>query len=96
MAALIRRVDRGNAEEFQRLLDTGIEPEDQSLILNFEHLSFIGSTGLRISVIMAKEFSKSDKQFGICILFAPAREVITIKRIQGLREKSLSLLPSVF
>lgn len=75
-AALARRVDWGNAEEFQRLLEAGIKPGDQSLILDFEHLSFISGAGLRVSLIMAGEFSKPDKQFGICTLSVSVGEVV--------------------
>lgn len=77
-AALVGRVDGGNAEEFQRLLESGIEPGDQALILDFEHLSFISSAGLRVSLIMAKAFNEPGKQFGICTLSGPVLEVITI------------------
>ena len=77
-AALVGRVDGGNAEEFQRLLESGIEPGDQSLILDFEHLSFISSAGLRVSLIMARAFNEPGKQFGICTLSGPVLEVITI------------------
>ena len=78
VAALAGRVDGGNAEEFQRLMESGIEPGDQALILDFEHLSFISSAGLRVSLILAKRFNEPGKQFGICTLSGPVHEVITI------------------
>ncbi len=78
VATLAGRIDGGNAEEFQRLMESGIEPGDHALILDFEHLSFISSAGLRVSLILAREFSKPGKQFGICTLSGPVHEVITI------------------
>ena len=78
VAALVGRVDGGNAEEFQRLMEFGIEPGDQALILDFEHLSFISSAGLRVTLILARQFSEPGKQFGICTLSGPVHDVITI------------------
>jgi len=78
VAALVGRVDGGNAEEFQRLMESGIEPGDQALILDFEHLSFISSAGLRVTLILARIFNEPGKQFGICTLSDPVREVIAI------------------
>ncbi|MCY4390367.1 MAG: STAS domain-containing protein [Desulfurellaceae bacterium] len=78
VAGLVGRIDGGNAEEFQRLLESGIESGDHALILDFEHLSFISSAGLRVSLILARQFSEPGKQFGICTLSGPVREVITI------------------
>lgn len=68
VAALVGHVDGCNAEEFQRFLNIGIEPGDQSLIFDVEHLSFIGSVGLRVSLIMTRESGKPDKQLGIYTL----------------------------
>ena len=78
IAALVGRIDGGNAEEFQRLMEAGIEPDDQALILDLEHLSFISSAGLRVSLLLARQFSGPGKQFGICTLSGPVSEVITI------------------
>ena len=78
LAALVGRVDGGNAEEFQRLMEAGIEPDDHALILDLEHLSFISSAGLRVSLLLARQFSQPGKQFGICTLSGPVSEVITI------------------
>ena len=78
VASLVGRVDGSNADEFQRLLEAGIEPADATLILDFAHLSFISSAGLRVGLIIARKFNKPGKQFGICTVPAAARRVITI------------------
>ena len=78
VAALVGRVDGGNADEFQRLLEAGIEPGDDALILDLEQLAFISSAGLRVGLIIARQFNEPGKQFGVCTLPAPVRGVITV------------------
>ena len=78
IAALVGRVDGGNADEFQRLLESGIEPGDTALILDLRQLAFISSAGLRVGLIIAKRFSEPGKQFGVCTLPTHIRGVITI------------------
>ena len=78
IAALVGRVDGGNADEFQRLLEAGIEPEDNALILDLRHLAFISSAGLRVGLIIARRFNEPGKRFGVCTLPTHIRGVITI------------------
>ena len=78
VAALVGRIDGSTAEQFQRLLESGIEPDDHVLILDFEHLSFISSAGLRVCLIMAKQFNAPGKRLSICTLSASIREVMAI------------------
>ena len=78
VASLVGRIDGGNADEFQQLLEAGIEPGDNALILDFEQLAFISSAGLRVGLIIARKFNEPGKQFGICALPAPIHGVITV------------------
>ena len=78
VAAIIGRVDGGNADEFQRLLETGIEPGDNALILDLEQLAFISSAGLRVGLIIARKFNEPGKRFGVCTLPTHVRGVITV------------------
>lgn len=78
IAALVGRVDAGNAEAFQNQLESGIDAGDDALILDCEQLSFISSAGLRVGLIIAKKFNKPGKEFGMCALSGPVREVIAI------------------
>ena len=56
------------ASEFQRVLESGIDPEEHALIMDCEQVSFISSAGIRIFLIFAREFKASGKQFGVCAL----------------------------
>ncbi len=78
IAVLAGRIDGNNADVLQDTLEFGIGPEDKSLILDFEGVTFISSAGLRVGVIIAWKFKDPGKQFGVCTLTDPVREVITI------------------
>ncbi len=78
IAALVGRVDAGNAETIQNQLESGIDAGDNALILDCEQLSFISSAGLRVGLIIAKKFNKPGKEFGMCALSGPVREVVAI------------------
>lgn len=77
IAIILGRIDSSNADEFQRVLDAEINSADQALLLDFERVSYISSAGLRVGLIIAKQFNKPDKQFGICALSDPVHEVIS-------------------
>ena len=84
VATIIGRVDGGNADEFQRLLEAGIEPGDTALILDLEQLAFISSAGLRVGLIIARKFNEPGKRFGICTLPTHIRGVITVSGFDNL------------
>jgi len=75
---LIGHIDSSNADRFQRIVESGIEAEDQALILDFERVFFISSAGLRISLIISRKFNESGKKFGVCALSDPIRNVLAI------------------
>ncbi|MDE2740194.1 MAG: STAS domain-containing protein [Gemmatimonadota bacterium] len=76
VAIILGRIDSSNADEFQRVLDAGTNSADQALLLDFERVSYISSAGLRVGLIMAKQFKAPGKQFGICALSGSVREVV--------------------
>ncbi|MDE2810873.1 MAG: STAS domain-containing protein [Gemmatimonadota bacterium] len=75
---LIGHIDSSNADRFQRIVESGIDAEDQALILDFERVFFISSAGLRISLIISRKFNESGKKFGICTISDPIRNVLAI------------------
>jgi anti-anti-sigma factor len=78
IAMLIGHIDSSNADRFQRTVESGIDAEDQALILDFERVFFISSAGLRISLVISRRFNDSGKKFGICTLSDPIRNVLAI------------------
>ena len=78
IAMLIGHIDSSNADRFQRIVESGIDAEDQALILDFERVFFISSAGLRISLVISRKFNESGKKFGLCTLSDPIRNVLAI------------------
>lgn len=76
IAIILGRIDSSNADEFQKGLEAEINSTDQTLLLDFERVSYISSAGLRIGLIMAKQFKAPGKQFGLCALSDSVREVV--------------------
>ena len=72
------RVDTTNADELQSQLDAEITAEDQALILDFEQVSYISSSGLRVVLRMAKKFNEPGKRFAICSLSESVHAILTM------------------
>lgn len=78
IAMLIGHIDSSSADRFQCIVESGVDEEDQALILDFERVFFISSAGLRISLVLSRKFNESGKKFGICTLSDPIRNVLAI------------------
>ena len=75
IATPIGHIDSSNADEFQRIVESRIEQEDQALILDFERVFFISSAGLRVNLVLSRKFTGQGKKFGLCTLSEPIRSV---------------------
>ena len=78
IAILSGRIDGDAAAGLQNELESGIGPEDQALILDFEQVSYINSSGLRAGLRIAKQCKASGKKFGICNLSDATRDIVAI------------------
>ena len=78
IAMLEGRFDGRNADVFERMLNLGIDPGDDALIMDFEHVSFMSSAGLRIGLRMAKRFGQPGKRFAVCALPESVRHIVTV------------------
>ena len=78
IAVLIGHIDSSNADQFQRIIESGIDAEAHALILDFERVFFISSAGLRVSLVLSRKFNEQDKKFGVCTLSDPIRNVLAI------------------
>ena len=72
------RIDGSNASDFQSALEAGIGAGDHFLILDFEKVPFISSAGLRVGLVIARQFNNPDKKFAVCRLSDPVREVVAV------------------
>lgn len=78
IAIILGRIDSSNADELQSVLEAEINSADQALLLDFEQVSYISSAGLRVCLVIAKQFKQPGKQFGICTLSGQVRSVVAI------------------
>ena len=78
IALLSGRIDSSNAGELQSALESGIDPGERALVLDFEQVSFMSSAGLRVCLVIARKFNEPGKEFGICTPSDPIRDVIAI------------------
>ncbi|MCY4158211.1 MAG: STAS domain-containing protein [Bacteroidetes bacterium] len=76
-AILSGRIDSRNALLFKETISAGIAESDIALILNFAHIEYISSAGLRIVLQLAKIY-RGNKRFAICGLSTEVREVFEI------------------
>ena len=72
------RIDSTNAFNFEQAVSAETDDGADHLVFDFERVSFISSSGLRICLLTAKRYNKLDKSFGLCSLPAPVREVMKI------------------
>ena len=72
------RIDGTNAREFQDDLDSAIEENDRTVILNFEDLLYISSAGIRVVLMTAKTLQRRDAKFALCALSEPVREIFEV------------------
>ena len=68
IAKLHGGIGDGNAEAFQNALDSGISPQVNALIPDFEQVPFFSRARLRALFLTARRFSEPGRQFGVCAL----------------------------
>ncbi len=78
IAMLVGRFSGANADLFERMLESGVDPSDKALILDFEHVTFLSSAGLRVALSIAKKFNEPEKSFAICALQEAVRGIVEV------------------
>ena len=78
IAILRGRIDGNATDELQNQLETGIDSGDRALVLDFGQVSYINSSGLRVSLRIAKQCRESGRKFGICSLSDATRDIVAI------------------
>lgn len=78
IAMPVGRIDGSNYLECQNILESGIDPEEHSMLLDFAQLGYISSAGLRVCLVVAKKFNEPGKAFGICNLSRSIRDIVTV------------------
>ena len=84
------RIDAGSAREFEETVRSAIENGDRAVIMDFENLLFISSTGLRAVLMTAKTLRKRDAAFALCSL---SGAVLDVFRMSGF-DKIIAIHPT--
>lgn len=74
----VGRVDGANARDFHEGLEANIGADGESMILDFEGLSYISSAGLRVVLLVAKSLQKQQAKLAVCSLSDSIQEVFEI------------------
>ena len=74
----VGRVDGANARDFHEGLEASIGADGESMVLDFEGLSYISSAGLRVVLLVAKTLQHNDAKLAVCALSDSIREVFEI------------------
>ena len=78
LARVEGRIDGANFSEFQRVLEAGLEPDAESVVLDFEHVAFISSAGLRVVLMLGKQLRKRGAQLALFSLKHRIREIFAV------------------
>lgn len=76
IASVLGRIDNASAVDFERLMDEGLGPDDDALILDMENVAFMSSAGLRVCLILAKRLRGG--KFALCSLTKLNREIVAV------------------
>ena len=89
-------LDTNTSPEAEKKINELIDGGNQKLLVNFEQLNFIASSGLRVLLATVKKLKASGGDLRICSLNATVQEVfdisgfITILNVKSTEEEALS------
>ncbi len=70
------RIYSSNYLDWQTALERGISPDDTALLVDFTHVPYLSSAGLRVLLTTAKQFNEPGRAFAICQLTRTVRKVL--------------------
>ena len=66
IVTLGKRMDSDNAKEYENSLESLLKEGTRNLLVDFSKTEYIGSAGLRVLLIIAKNLKKSNGTFILC------------------------------
>ncbi len=81
IARIEGRIDSSNTMEFERVLESGLNPTAKTVVMDFEKVAFMSSAGLRVVLMLAKQLRKRGAQAAVCSLPGPIREVFSVSGV---------------
>ena len=76
IASVLGRIDNASADDFRSLVEDGLGPDDDFLVVDMEKVAFMSSAGLRACLILARTLGRG--KFALCSLTDLNREVVAI------------------
>lgn len=76
IASVLGRIDNASADDFQSLVENGLGPDDDFLVVDMERVAFMSSAGLRVCLILARKLGR--EKFALCSLTELNREVVAV------------------
>ena len=76
IATLAGRIDARNADEFQNMIESGVDSGAHAVILDFEQVAYISIAGLQTGLYIAQNLNKRGKQFAICTLSEQVGDIV--------------------
>ncbi|MCP4132236.1 MAG: STAS domain-containing protein [bacterium] len=81
------RLDLHSSPEIERNINEILRQESESdILLNFNDVHYMSSTGLRMLVSMMKKLKKSRKQMKLCEMNDITKEILQVTDLVGLFE----------
>ena len=78
VARIEGRIDSANTAEFQRVLESGLNPTAQTVVMDFEKVVFMSSSGLRVVLMLSKQLRKRGARTAVCSLPSSIREIFAV------------------
>ncbi len=78
IAMLVGRLRADDADLFERMLESGVDPSDQVVILDFEQVTVFNSTGMRVVLTIARKLNETGKKYALCALQEQVRAVFEV------------------
>lgn len=76
IATLAGRIDARNADEFQNMIESGVDSGAHAVILDFEQVSYISIAGLQTGLYIAQNLNKRGKQFAVCAVSGQVGDIV--------------------
>lgn len=84
------RIDGVNAPQFEEAARAAIKDNDRAVIVDFENVTYISSTGLRALLMLVRDLLSREIAVSLCAMSDPVRNVV---RISGI-DKLIPIQPS--
>lgn len=72
------RIDGANFWDFQSVLESGVDPDVETVLVDFDQVAFISSAGLRVVLMLGKQLRKRGAKLAVCSLNDSIRRIFEV------------------